>query len=588
MTRSLFKLLLVLIASLQAFALTVCAQANDANTSAPSGVITGRVTNLNGELPNNATVYISASGNLTGPPRSAAVNGDGSFKIDSLEVGVYRVWASAPGFVADAPSSTDTRGYVHTGESTNLRLRKGGVITGTVLSSNNAPVVGTSVRAFRVRDEAGKPIETVSSFNERFTDDRGVYRIYGLMPGTYVVAAGGVSRLYGGYGTTGYDQDVPTYAPSSTRDTAIEITVRSGEEGTADVQYRGEPGHAITGKVAGMVQTSSGIISGASITVIDIKTHTVVMTSSAAAFTEYGFAVYGMPDGEYELVAQSFSPQTRDIKASEAKRVKVQGADVTGITLTVGPLPAISGRVLLDNTTSECVTHRDTALQQTIIFGRREKQPAKSMNAKTDTATDLVPLMFADQSTDAVADAKGDFVLRNLHAGTYRLGFNLPSRGWYVKSVTQGLNPRNADARIISDGITLNTQSVSGINVTISEGAALVHGTVVTSEGKPSRDRMLIYFVPAEKENASNLLRYFESRSDADGKFELRNVPPGEYLLIPLSADENRQPGILIRQDSSLRANIVRDAQKLNQHLALKTCERIDNLELPNQLSIKQ
>jgi hypothetical protein len=151
-----------------------------------------------------------------------------------------------------------------------------------------------------------------------------------------------------------------------------------------------------------------------------------------------------------------------------------------------------------------------------------------------------------------------------------------------------GANPRNADSRIISDGITLNTQSVSGINVTISEGAALVRGTVVTAEGKPVKDRMLIYFVPAEKESASNLLRYFESRSDADGKFELRNVPPGEYLLIAQSRDENRQPGILIRQDSSLRADILRDAQKLNQRLALKPCERIDNFELANQLSIKQ
>jgi hypothetical protein len=109
------------------------------------------------------------------------------------------------------------------------------------------------VRAFRVRDENGKPVDGGSAFNERLTDDRGSYRIYSLLPGTYIVSAGGASRFFGGF-TTGYDQDAPTFAPSSTRDGAMELQVRSGEEVNADIQYRAEPGHAISGTVAGAVQ----------------------------------------------------------------------------------------------------------------------------------------------------------------------------------------------------------------------------------------------------------------------------------------------------------------------------------------------
>ena len=41
-----------------------------------------------------------------------------------------------------------------------------------------------------------------------------------------------------------YDSDVPTYSPSSTRDNAAEVSVRSGEETNADIRYRGEPGIA--------------------------------------------------------------------------------------------------------------------------------------------------------------------------------------------------------------------------------------------------------------------------------------------------------------------------------------------------------
>ncbi len=558
------------------------AQTNESNVQ--SGSITGRVTAAGGDLPNNTVVYVSISG-ATAPPRSTIVNGDGTFKMDDLEIGAYRVWAGAPGFVADAPARTDTSGFVHTGESTTLRLKKGGVITGSVLNSSSAPVIGVNVRAFRIRDEVGKPIEAmISSFNERFTDDRGIYRLYGLVPGTYIVAAGGASRAYGGFAATGFDRDVPTYAPSSTRDTATEVTVTSGEEATADIQYRGESGHAVSGGVTGVPQPTGGITFGsANVNIIDVKTRTIVTNVIASSVNDYTFAAYGLTDGEYELVAQTFT-QNREIRASEAKRIKVQGADVTGVNLNVGPLPAIKGRVLLDSATADCVKRRDTALQETIIFARREKQSPKSGETK-GSPTDQVPLMFADQTAEAVPDGKGDFTLRNLHAGIYRLNFTLPNSGWYVKSLTLALNPRTTDTRVVSEGVSLTNQTVSGLTVTLGEGAASIRGAVVTSEGKTVKDRLLVYLIPVEKENASNLLRYFETRSDGDGRFELRNVPPGNYFAIATNVEENRPAGILIRQDSNLRAKIVGDA---HQSLTVKPCERVENFELLNQPTIKQ
>ena len=150
-----------------------------------------------------------------------------------------------------------------------------------------------------------------------------------------------------------------------------------------------------------------------------------------------------------------------------------------------------------------------------------------------------------------MSDAKGEFILRNLHAGVYRLSFTLPNSAWYVKTLTLGVNPRTVDARVVSEGVSLNNQAVSGLTVTLGEGAASVRGTVVTEEGKPVRDRLIIYLVPAEKDAASNLLRYFEARSEADGRFELRNLPPGDYLAVATTAEENRAPGMLVRSVSA-------------------------------------
>ena len=77
-----------------------------------------------------------------------------------------------------------------------------------------------------------------------------MYRFYGLLPGGYLISA--ARPRIGFIAPSPYDNDAPTYFPSSTRDTAAEVIVRDGEEMTADIQYRAEPGHAISGKVAGV------------------------------------------------------------------------------------------------------------------------------------------------------------------------------------------------------------------------------------------------------------------------------------------------------------------------------------------------
>src|SRR5262249_56325040 len=63
---------------------------------------------------------------------------------------------------------------------------KGGAITGRVTNAMGEPVIGVQVNAAMARGAEGSP-DRGGSGSLRFTDDRGVYRIYGLSPGTYVV-----------------------------------------------------------------------------------------------------------------------------------------------------------------------------------------------------------------------------------------------------------------------------------------------------------------------------------------------------------------------------------------------------------------
>jgi carboxypeptidase family protein len=569
----------------QVFAAAILAQAPE-TPGKRSGVISGRVTSSLGDLPTNTTVYATSLGAAV-PPQSAIINSDGTFRIANLEVGVYRVWAGAPGFVQDVQRlTTDSRGIHHTGESVTLTMKKGGVITGRVHGSNNAPVVAAPVRAFRVRDENGKPLGGGGPVNQRLTDDRGAYRIYGLMPGTYIVSAGGMSRSFGGYASTAHDRDAPTYAPSATRDTAQEVVVRSGDEATADIQYRGEPGHAISGTVIGVLAAQGGMTYSGTVNLTDVKTRTMLFGAPAAAGNNHAFVFYGLPDGEYELVAQQYS-QTRDSRASEPRRIKVQGADVAGVNLTVAPLPSITGRVILDSSSpADCVKRRGTAFQETLVTARRQKHAARAGGGEEADAN-LVPINSLEQFAEAVPETKGDFVLRNLRGGIYRVSVQLPSAAWYLRSVTLGPLTKGAEWKVIRDGIRVK-QNVSGLTVTLTEGAAGVRGRLTVAEGQQKPARAMVYLVPAEKENAPNLLRYFESRVEMDGSFNLRNVTPGEYLIYPRAVESDPAKVSSIREDPDFRTVINREAEKAKQSVTLKACERLENYELPFTLPGKQ
>lgn len=561
----------------------------NAKPAAPAlGAITGRVVSSGGEPLSGAIVYLSTIGFATSP-RTTIVDATGGFRLDGLDAGAYIVSAGAPGFTYEAPiSANDPRRYSHMGDSLTLTLIKGGVITGTVTTSTNTPVVNASVRALQVRDGNGQPLQAVAQPRERLTDDRGFYRLYGLPPGSYVVSAGGPGRFFG-FNSSQYENDAPTYAPSSTRDTASEIIVRGGEEITADIQYRSEPGHSISGTVAGLSQTQSMTFTGASVSLTDVRTHAVLMTATASSFNSYGFAFYGVSDGEYELFALRYS-LTGDSSASEARRVKVQAADLTGINLSLAPLASIAGRLVLEsNPPADCVKRRSTALQETVIGARRfsqETKPPPRQATRAQTPTVEVPLSSVNQNVAAAPNAKGDVTLRNLHAGSYRIDSQLPSAGWYLRSITIGTPttpPRPSDPNVPRDGITLKSgEQVAGLTVTITEGAGGLRGHISVAEGQRVPPGLRVYLVPAEREAAENVLRFFDAPAESDASFAIGNIAPGRYWIIARPADDGDPAKVKpIRQDSALRVKVLREAGTPKKEISFQPCERAADYDLP-------
>lgn len=580
------KLFLIIVAQFLSLASTCWAQqAGSAKPSEkPNGMITGRVVNSAGEPLSGALVYAGSLGTST-RSQGATVDTNGEFKIDGLEAGLYRVSAGAPGYVpAPQPSPTDLPSYYHIGDSVTLRLIKGGVITGTV-TGPKGPLVAVGVYAIRVRDEADKPLTPSMGFRERSTDDRGVYRFYGLSPGGYLISA--ARPRIGLVAPTAYDNDTPTYFPSSTRDTASEVVVRDGEEITADIQYRAEPGHAISGKVVGFVESQTQFSPGASINLTDVRDRSSLLGTSASSNDNFSYAIYGVADGEYELSALQFL-QSRDELRAPPLRVTVRGADVTGIILTLAPLASIEGRLVFENDPKAgCGKRRETAAQETIVFGRRYEPEKKAIVAAKTAPLAAVSLSATNYVSTGVGDAKGSFTLRNLPPGWYRIDPHPPASGWYVRSIatsaTQTVAARAASLVVARDGIILKSgERVSGLTVTITEGAASIRGRISVAAGQSLPPRMSLYLVPAERDSSENLLRFFEGAVANDGTFVMGNLAPGRYRMIAQPAVEGDSNSVKsIKSDSAFRSKVLRDGEALKREIAFKPCERTTDYDLP-------
>ena len=159
-----------------------------------TGLILGQVvTGDTGTPVRRARVALSGA-ELRGQ-RSTMTDDEGRFVFTQLPPGRYSMTASKAGYVniaygAKAPGRAGTPIQLEEGQKLDSRaisLPKGGVITGVVLDEYGEPSPGTPVRALRTVIRTGE--KRLESAGTNTTDDRGMYRIYGLQPGQYVVTA---------------------------------------------------------------------------------------------------------------------------------------------------------------------------------------------------------------------------------------------------------------------------------------------------------------------------------------------------------------------------------------------------------------
>ncbi len=564
--------------------------------------IRGRVIMEGGRPVSDATIMVfpvNVAGNvqraITSLFRPVTSDSDGKFELTSLRPGAYTLSASAPGYVL---SEGDSKTFYRPGDTATISLVKGCVITGKVTSMTGDPVIGALVKAIKVRGADDKPARVRSTIDSQIsdslelmlgpfrTDDRGIYRIYGLTPGYYQVAAGGRAGQGFSFGAgNAYDGDAPTYYPSSTMETASDVTVRAGEEaGNIDIRYRENRGHSI----GGTVSVSAGPAPSAiSLFLSRAGTGTLEATTIVMAGRDH-FGFDTLLDGEYVVSAMS-NPGNMGLTAgaenmtasvSQPRRVTLRGTDVSGINLVIEPLASIAGRVVVEQLQDAkqkvlCKDVRPVPIEGTVLSTRYDgKEKIDPLNGPLGAFKTTTP------------NEKNEFILSLLRAGPHYLDVQLPAEHLYLRSIAlPAPDPKAKPIDAAKSGLQLKSgDKITGLVVTVVEGAAKLSGTVVTGPAnKPPETKMRVHLVPAEPEAAEDVLRYFEGEVSADGEFALYNLPPGRYWLVGRETSDtdkdeaDRKPLAL---DAGARTALRFEGEASKKIIELTLCQIVSDYRL--------
>src|SRR5215216_1033469 len=170
----------------------------------PRGSISGRVT-IKEKGVAGVVIALRKSDymNPYDPGQRATTDQDGYYRIANVAPGTYDVTPLAPAFVpADSKEQRGKNVLVgddENVESINFSLVRGGVITGRVTDSDGRPIIQQPVFIYRTdlfEREPQTPQRPLFATSSVATDDRGIYRVFGLVAGRYKVGSGLSDDIY--------------------------------------------------------------------------------------------------------------------------------------------------------------------------------------------------------------------------------------------------------------------------------------------------------------------------------------------------------------------------------------------------------
>jgi hypothetical protein len=438
---------------------------------------------------------------------------DGRFLIKNVPAGQYKLIVNRNGYVSQElgqkkPGDPGAMFTLRPGQRIDdlvFKLGLAGVISGKVFDENGEPVVGVAVRAMRqVYTEGRKALQTTT---EEETNDLGEFRVFGLAPGRYYISAEvpGWNRIVGDREFSSSEQSsgekgyAKLYYPSALdAANASSVYVKEGEEiSSIDILMREVTVYRVRGKVQYLLPHQG---TGDTELVIAHRGQTTdwePMAAQVVSKADGSFEIPELAPGEYTVTAFFFD-QGKYFSTQED--VNVVNADVNGLALAIGTGVDIPGQLLWEGKPS-------------LEGGQR---PSIYLAPEQSTVA-------VRGGGEAHVEEKNQFTLKEVPQGTFQISVNGISKDCYIKEVQFGENA-------LPDHVLHTKRSVSGdLRITISSKGAQLKGIVTTDESLPVAG-VWVVAVPEESKRSLRYL-YKAVTTDQYGRYELRGLAPGKYLL---------------------------------------------------------
>ena len=533
---------LAIFIALFGLAVSVCAQSTATQTTKTArGSISGRIMIKDKGVAGVAIGLRKGDGGFPFEPfQKTTTDADGYYRINNLASGTYEVTPSAPAYVIGANNNENSKAVIvgedENVEGINFSLVRGGVITGKVTDADGRPLILQQVYLFRteVFQQTGPVPRPPLATTATVTDDRGIYRMYGLAAGSYKVASGRSEDTFSSPGALSRSSYKRVFHPDATEDSrATTIVVTEGSEANNVDIAMGRPQQTFSasGKVIdgekGMpipnlrfgLQRAAG-------------PRFVMVPAQIMSNSKGDFLIEGLTPGKYGVyMFQSLTQNQYPDMRAESITFEIIDQDVTNLTVRLTKGASLSGIVVLDTEDKAAIQKfRELQLRAFVI-------PPQGIAGY-------------GQSSSSPIGPDGSFRLGGLSEGVVNISIGSPMgpmvKGFMISRIERdgiAAPPRGLE---VKEG-----EQVTGLRLTVSYGTASIRGVIKFENGSLSPESVFIRLTKPG-ESFSNLPF---ARVDARGHFLIEAVPAGVYEVQAMV--QGGQPGRRVKQEVTVQDGMV-------------------------------